>query len=160
MYISDFRIHSTDKLDALLANCAERVLSKQQEDSEYWGWVGACILDPEDRVVYGVNYKTSDGTRCHAERAAIQNYNKKYGDVPSGSIIITTLSPCSTDMDERYGESCTDLVNDSSVRKVYCGYEDPTQTDSDTYLHKQFHTRTTRNKKLHQLCKKLASTFL
>lgn len=160
MKSSDFRIHSTEKLDVLLARCVERVLRGQASNSEYWGMVGACVLDPDDRVVYGVNYKTADGSRCHAERAALDNYEERYGPVPSGSIIITTLSPCSEPMDERYGSSCTDLVNNSGIHKVYCGYEDPTQNDSETYKHKRFHTKTTRNRKLHSLCKGLADTFL
>ena len=160
MRASDFKIHSTDKLDVLLAKCVDRVLRGQQKDSDYWGMVGACVLDSNNRVVYGVNYLTEAGTRCHAERAAINNYRKKYGEIPQGSIIITTLSPCSEPMSERWGDSCTHLVNSSGVHKVYCGYEDPTQDNSYAYKHKHFHTRVTRNQKLHQLCKDMADTFL
>lgn len=160
MKIEDFRIHSTEKLDVLLARCVERVLHGQSVDSERWGMVGAAVLDPEDRVVYGVNYATADGTRCHAERAALENYKKKYGNPPAGSIIITTLSPCSEPMDERYGSSCTTLVNNSDIHKVYCGYEDPSQNSNDAYKHKRFHTKMTRNRRLRALCKGLADTFL
>jgi pyrimidine deaminase RibD-like protein len=160
MRISDFKIHDTEKLDVLLSKCLELLLSKQQEDSEHWGRVAACILDNDNRAVFGVNYLMPDGTRCHAERAALDRYRERYGDVPSGSIILTTLSPCSEDMNERYGSSCTELINNSGVHKVYCGYEDPTQNDSDAYLHKQFHVRETRNPKLRKLCKSIADTFL
>lgn len=41
MKIEDFRIHSTEKLDVLLARCVERVLHGQSVDSERWGMVGA-----------------------------------------------------------------------------------------------------------------------
>jgi pyrimidine deaminase RibD-like protein len=160
MKISDFVIHSTDKLDVLLSKCCEHVLDKQKEDKDYWGMVGACVLDPENRIVYGVNHLTSNGTRSHGERSAIDNYTKKYGPVPQGSIIITTLSPCSEALAERYGESCTELINSIGVHKVYCGYSDPTQVDSEAYQHKKFHTQETRNEKLKSLCKMLADTFL
>ena len=160
MNLQDFRIHNTKKLDILLFKCLRILLQKQKEDSKYWGRVAACVLDNNNNVVFGVNYLMPDGTRCHAERAALDAYNKKYGEVPSGSIILTTLSPCSQDMDERWGSSCTEVINDSGIHKVYCGYEDPTQNESDFYLHKQFHVRETRNPKLRKLCKSIADTFL
>jgi pyrimidine deaminase RibD-like protein len=160
MNLQDFRIHNTKKLDILLFKCLRILLQKQKEDGKYWGRVAACVLDNNNNVVFGVNYLMPDGTRCHAERAALDAYNKKYGEVPSGSIILTTLSPCSQDMDERWGSSCTEVINDSGIHKVYCGYEDPTQNESDSYLHKQFHVRETRNPKLRKLCKNIADTFL
>lgn len=160
MKLSDFTIHSTKKLDKILTKCCELVLEKQQQDSEFWGMVGACVLDHDNRAVFGVNHAVSDGRRSHAERTAVDNYRKKYGKVPPGCIIITTLSPCSDPMDERYGESCTNLVNSLGIHKVYCGWEDPTQNHSDNYLSKKFHVMETRNKKLQELCKKFASTFL
>lgn len=160
MKISDFAIHDTDKLDRILANCCEQVIQRQKEDSDYWGMVGACVLDPESRIVYGVNHLMEDGTRSHGERTAIDNYIEKYGPVPKGSIILTTLSPCSEPLSERHGESCTELINSVGVHKVYCGYSDPTQVDSEIYRHKKFHTQDTRNEKLKSLCKMFADTFL
>jgi len=160
MKISDFRIHSTDKLDSILAKCCEMILTKQREGSEYWGMVGACVLDMENRAVYGVNHAMDDGKRKHAERAAIDNYREKYGDNLEHCIIITTLSPCSEPLDERWGDSCTDLINEIGIHKVYCGYKDPSQDHSETYLHKHFHVKCTRNQKLNELCKRFADTFL
>lgn len=160
MKISEFIIHDTKKLDNILSNCCKLVLKKQKEDKNYWGMVGACVLDPDNNYAYGVNHLMKDGTRSHAERVAVNNYNKKYGDIPQGSIIITTLSPCSEPMDERYGKSCTTLVNSLGIHKVYCGWEDPTQIDSDNYKHKKFHIMETRNEKIRELCRKFASTFL
>lgn len=160
MKISDFVIHSTDKLDMLLSKCCEQVLEKQKEDKDYWGMVGACVLDTSNRLVFGVNHLLDDGTRSHAERSAIDNYNEKYGSIPQGSIILTTLSPCSEPLAERHGESCTELINYNGVHKVYCGYCDPQQADSEVYKHKKFHVQETRNEKLKELCKKFASTFL
>jgi hypothetical protein len=59
-------------------------------------------------------------------------------------------------MDERYGESCTDLVNGSNVRKVYCGYIDPSQQDE----HAQYTLEESGNKDIVTMCKKFADTFL
>jgi pyrimidine deaminase RibD-like protein len=159
MKISDFRIHDTEKLDNILAKLCELILLKKKEDPKY-GFVAACVLDPYDELVVGINIPADDGTRIHAERAAMNNYNRMHGDIPAGSIIITTLSPCSEEMSERYSESCTDLINESPVHKVYCGYTDPTQKHSDTYQHKHFHVKETRNEKLRELCKMFADTFL
>jgi len=160
MKISDFRIHSTDKLDAMLAECVSLILEHQQQDSKHWGMVAACVLDMDNRVVYGVNHAMPDGTRKHAERVAIDNYREQYGSNLEHCIVITTLSPCSEDMDERHGDSCTNLINEVGIHKVYCGYKDPSQQHSDAYLHKHFHVKSTRNPKLNELCKKLADTFL
>lgn len=160
MNLEDFKITNTQKLDRLLVKCLELLADKRQKNPEYWGLVAACVLDTDNRAVFGINHITKDGTRKHAERVAIERYEQKYGDIPSGSIIITTLSPCSRPMNERWGESCTDLINSSTVSKVYCGYEDPTQADSSDYLHKKFHTKTTRNSKIRNLCRTIADSFL
>ncbi len=160
MNLDHFTIYNTDKLDAILAECCQQVMDKHSQDPEYWGMVGACVLDMDNRAVFGVNYLKENGQRCHAERCAIENYTEKYGPVPEGSIIITTLSPCSGHLDERYGDSCTKLINSCGVHKVYCGYQDPVQINTQAYLRKKFHVKVTRNKKLHDLCGKFANTFL
>ena len=59
-------------------------------------------------------------------------------------------------MDGRYGQSCTDLVNESGVRKVYAGFQDPSQPE----LGKKFNLEITRNPQIQKLCAKFASTFL
>jgi pyrimidine deaminase RibD-like protein len=153
MKTSDFTIHSTDKLDVLLSDCVSLLLKKRSEDPEYWGMVSAAIHDPDNNIVFGVNHLTPDGTRKHAERVAMENYTKRYGKIPSGCIIVTTLSPCSDDMPERWHESCTELLNNSPIKKVYAGYSDPSQGESQAYKHKQFHLQITKNKKLNQLCR-------
>jgi pyrimidine deaminase RibD-like protein len=80
-----------------------------------------------------------------------------HGEIEPGSIIITTLSPCIEDMDERSGDSCDALINSGVVHKVYCGYVDPTQEPNP---HKTYHLQCTKNKKLELLCKQIADTFL
>jgi pyrimidine deaminase RibD-like protein len=159
MRISDFKIHNTQKLDRILAKLCEMIIDGQKRDPDYYGMVAACVLDTQDEAVCAVNYQKSDH-RVHAEKAAVEKYMNQYGDIPAGSIIITTLSPCSEMMRERYGDDCTDLIEQIGVHKVYCGYEDPTQDDSSNYMHKTFHVMCTKNEKLKELCKSFADTFL
>lgn len=159
---NDYEIHDRPKLDRILLELCHHVLKGQRIDSKKYGMVAACVLDPENRKVYGVNEMAAEDseTRRHAERVAIDRYIKHYGDVPQGSIIITTLSPCNeyhTKMaDERYGESCTDLINASNVRKVYCGFMDPSQDDNNA----KFTLEESKNDDVRRLCKKFAGTFL
>jgi hypothetical protein len=58
--------------------------------------------------------------------------------------------------DERYGKSCTDLINNSMVRKVYCGYTDPSQHNE----HNEYTLEETGNHKIKDVCKQYADTFL
>lgn len=160
MHIDDFKIHSTSKLDSILFQCCRKVIECCEGDPDYWGMVGACVVDNRDRMVYGVNHQT-DGGRCHAEVAAIKKYVAKYGtDDLDGAIIVTTLSPCSTEIDQPGGINCVDYIEDYGIKKVYCGYVDPTQDSSDNYHHKRFHVMETRNRQLHNICRKMADTFL
>jgi pyrimidine deaminase RibD-like protein len=159
MKLSDFQIHDHEKLDNILVELCELVIDGQKKNSDYYGMVASCVLDMNNNKVYGINYP-KNGKRVHGERAAIDNYHKKYGKIGAGSIIITTCSPCSEGMDERYGESCTDLIDNLGIHKVYCGYSDPSQDESERYQHKKFHILTTKNSKIESLCKKFADTFL
>jgi pyrimidine deaminase RibD-like protein len=156
MLLSDFRIRNHDKLDRILVDLCDLLMQAKQQDSEYFGMVAAAVLDPDNRCVAAVNYPDDEGLRVHAERAAMDAYQAQYGDIPSGSIIITTLSPCTEDMAERHGTSCTDLINHSGVHKVYAGYADPSQDET----RKQFHLKITTNSRIRQLCKAFADTFL
>jgi len=158
MKISDFQIHSTEELDQLLVELIDMIISAQRLDSGGFGMVAAGVLDTENRFVPALNHSQSDSDqRVHAERAAIELYNSMHGDIPAGSIIITTLSPCVEDMAERSGASCDELINRGIVKKVYCGYLDPTQQQNQ---HKTYHLQCTKNKKINQLCKQIANTFL
>lgn len=155
MRASDFEIRNYEKLDRILAKLCDMVEQGQSSDKDY-GMVAAAVLDPANQLVARLNRPGKDGKRIHAERAAIEAYESKYGEVPEGSIIITTLSPCNEHLDERDGPSCTDIVNHSNVKKVYCGYMDPTQ-DNDT---RQFSLMETGNADIRKQCKEFADTFL
>jgi pyrimidine deaminase RibD-like protein len=133
------------------------VIQGQQQRPDHYGMVAAAVLDPDNRLVRALNHK-QDGKSVHAERAAMERYESKYGAIPSGSIIITTCSPCTQPMRDRAGASCEDLITNSDVHKVYAGYRDPSQqTDAQG---KTYHLRITRNKKIQDLCRQFADTWL
>jgi pyrimidine deaminase RibD-like protein len=160
----NYEIHNHEKLDMILVKLCEMVIEAQQEDGDYYGMVAAGVLDPDNNLAASVNYPHEDGGRVHAERAAIEEYENHYGQsVPEGSIIITTCSPCNEHNDVtangRYGESCTQLINESTVHKVYCGYMDPSQGD-DAHDERTFTLEETRNPAIRKLCEKFANTFL
>lgn len=155
MRASDFRIVNHDKLDNILVRLCELVIDGQRKDPAEYGMVAAAVLDPDNNCVVATSYKHNNKW-THAEKAAMENYHARFGDIPEGSIILTTLTPCSQSMHDRYGSSCEELIDHSGVHKVYCGYSDPTQP----YGHKKFHTEVTRNKKIQALCKAFADTFL
>lgn len=154
----DFEITKTDKLDVILSYLCKMVIEGQKTNKDLFGMVAACVLDTDNRAVFGINYfNDATDNRVHAERCALDQYRAHYGEPPSGSIILTTLSPCCHLMEERYGESCTELINDTDIHKVYCGYKDPTQEES---MNRTFHIKQTRNTGIINLCKSFADTFL
>ena len=159
MILNDFTVHKTkfsnEQLDAVLAELCGIVIEGQQDNPDFNGMVAAAVIDPKGRLVTGLNYLYGN-YRIHAERAAIDKYEEEYSELPKGSIIVTTLSPCSDKMDSRYEESCTDLLNSRNVKLVYCGYNDPTQKN----IQDKFVTIITENNKIKELCKKFADTFL
>ena len=155
MRASDFEIRNYEKLDRILSKLCDMVDKGQASEKDY-GMVAAAVLDPSNQIVARLNRPTSNGQRIHAERAAMEAYEKAYGAIPEGSIIITTCSPCSEHMDERYGESCTDLINNSVVKKVYAGFMDPTQEEE----HREFNIMETEDESIRSKCKEFASAFL
>ena len=157
--MSDTEVSNYKHLDAVLVHLCQAVVDGQHSEKDF-GLVAACVVDPDHRIALGINSPGPNGHRRHAERAALDNYHKKYGAVPDGSIIVTTLSPCNeygTEMaNSRYGESCTDLINASNIKKVYCGYKDPSQHDQQ----RAFSEVETSNLALRKICKSIADEFL
>jgi pyrimidine deaminase RibD-like protein len=158
-----YEIHNLKKLDLILVKLCKMIIQGQKKDADYYGMVAACVLDPDNRPVFGLNHFAKNEQRVHAERVAMDKYHNKYGEIPKGSIIITTLSPCNELYDEtakeRYGESCTELINNSSVRKVYCGFIDPSQ-GNDQQINRRFTLLETANTNIRKLCETFANTFL
>lgn len=153
---SDWEFRNIEKLDYVLMSLCRMIIQGQKINSDL-GMVAACVIDNDNRMVFGINYPNSEGKRVHAERAAIENYTKQYGEIPAGSVIVTTLSPCTdSEMHERHGDSCSDLISHTNVHKVYCGYQDPSQQDTD----RDYNLMVTDNDQLRSLCKDFADTFL
>jgi pyrimidine deaminase RibD-like protein len=137
------------------------VLDNHKKDPEYWGMVGACLLGNKNNPAYGCNHLVGGGLRDHAEVAAYKNYIRKWGRGGlDGAIMITTLSPCSSDIDQPGSRNCTEYINRIGIKKVYCGFKDPTEVDTDAWHSKRFHIMETRNTDLRRLCRGFASTFL
>jgi pyrimidine deaminase RibD-like protein len=160
---SNYEIRNYEKLDNILMLLCKMIIKGQKKDKDYYGMVAACVLDPDNNMVAKVNYPTDNGKRVHAERAAMKAYQDKYGKIPEGSIIITTCSPCNEISDEtadgRSGNNCTDLINNSPVHKVYCGYMDPSQGNEE-HEERDFNLMETENGKIRDLCKSFAATWL
>jgi pyrimidine deaminase RibD-like protein len=148
-------IVNTEKLDQVLVKLCKMVLSRQKENSEYYGMVGAAVVDPDNNIVASTSTR-EEGKVIHAERNAIDKYRAQYNEIPEGCVIVTTLSPCNEPMHDRAGSSCTDLINTTNIKKVYAGYTDPTQHDHD----ENFTIGITNNKEIESMCKRLADTFL
>jgi pyrimidine deaminase RibD-like protein len=157
MKISDFRIENHDKLDSILVRLCEMVIQGQQTNPDRYGMVAVAVLDPDNRLVMALNH--AQGRKdVHGERAAIDKYRQQYGEIPEGSIIITTCSPCTEPMPERVGASCRDLISSTPVHKVYAGYRDPSQQTGPG--DKTYHLQITRNKRIQELCRQFANTWL
>lgn len=157
MKLSDFQISNHDKLDSILVRLCELVMDGQKKNPDRYGMVAAAVLDPDNRCVAALNYQTNHGD-VHGERAAIDAYRRRFGEIPEGSIILTTCSPCTEPMSDRYGSSCKDLISSTAVHKVYAGYRDPSQQTHGG--DKTYHLEITRNKKIQQLCQAFADTWL
>jgi pyrimidine deaminase RibD-like protein len=157
MKLSDFQITNHDKLDNILVRLCELVIDGQKQDAELYGVVAAAVLDPDNNCVAALNYRAHDRS-VHGERAAIEAYRNRFGEIPKGSIILTTCSPCTEPMPDRVGSSCKDLISSTNVHKVYAGYRDPSQQTMGG--DKTYHLQITQNKKIQQLCKAFADTWL
>ena len=157
MRASDFHIVNHDKLDSILVKLCELVIDGKRRDPDLYGMVAAAVLDPDNRCVAALNYHRGNKD-VHGERAAIDAYRERFGEIPEGSIILTTCSPCTEPMPEREGVSCQDLISSTPVHKVYAGYRDPSQ--QTTSGDKTYHLQITRNKKIQELCQAFANTWL
>jgi len=116
------------------------------------GMVAVAVVDPDNNIVsrIGIN---KDGQWVHAERYAIEAYQQEFGNIPNGTVIVTTLSPCTdTEMELRSGSSCCDLIEELRIKEVYCGYYDTTQD----YGHTAYKLIETPNPKIKELCQQIA----
>lgn len=155
------RSNNNDQLDRILIELCDMILDGQRARPEHYGLVAACVIDPQGREGRALNYYAGSGKRVHAERAAVMIYNKKYGKLPDGSLMVTTLSPCTEHTgkmsQERAGISCSELMDQLNIRRVYCGYMDPTQ---DHLRQDDFDCVVTNNDQIQQVCQEIADCFL
>ena len=150
-------ITKLDKLDSVLEKCIEMIHRGHESDPERYGRVAACLIDNKNNHTYAINMPGPDGTRRHAERMAIDRHLKNHGRIGPNAIMVTTLSPCVDHMDERYGESCTDLLSDYGIEKCYAGWQDPTQHPAEDY---PFNLKITDNADIFNTCRDIAASFL
>ena len=145
------------KLDSVLEKCIEMIRRGHETNPEKYGRVAACLIDNKNNHTYAINMPGPGGTRRHAERMAIDRHLKSHGRIGPNAIMVTTLSPCVDHMDERYGESCTDLLSDYGIEKCYAGWQDPTQHPAEDY---PFNLQVTNNADIFNTCKDIAASFL
>ena len=145
------------KLDSVLEKCIEMIRRGHESDPEKYGRVAACLIDNKNNHTYAINMPGPNHTRRHAERMAIDKHLKSHGRIGPNAIMITTLSPCVDHMDERYGESCTDLLSDYGIEKCYAGWQDPTQHPAEDY---PFNLQITDNADIFNTCRDIAASFL
>lgn len=85
--------------------------------------VGAVLVKDDQVLSTGFSRELPGNT--HAEQCALEKYFAKHNvtDVPQGSVIYTTMEPCS----ERLSGNlpCTDRILNSSIRTVFVGVVEP-----------------------------------
>lgn len=85
--------------------------------------VGAVLV--KDNQVLSTGFSRELPGNTHAEQCALEKYFAKHNvtDVPQGSVIYTTMEPCS----ERLSGNlpCTDRILNSSIRTVFVGVVEP-----------------------------------
>jgi pyrimidine deaminase RibD-like protein len=151
----DYEIRNYHKLDKYLAELCKLVEQGQASNKDF-GMVGAGILSLKYPYMARLNRPGSQGKRIHAEHAVLEDFIAKHGEIPEGTVLLTTLSPCTKHLEERDGPSCSSLVEQYGIKKVYCGYMDPTQVD-DT---RDYNIIETSNEDIRSKCKEFADTFL
>ena len=154
-------IHNYKKLDRYLVKLCKLLIDNKKLNNGS-GMVAAGVMTYEHPFVGSTNYHL-DGKVVHAEHAAIDAYEKKYGKITEGAIILTTLSPCNehddTTAHERMGMPCAELIDSKGIKKVYCGYLDPTQAKGK-HDHRHYNLIETENPSIRELCEMFADTFL
>lgn len=151
----NYEIRNYHKLDKYLTELCD-LIEKGQSSGKDFGMVAAGLLPLKGNYMARLNRPGKDGKRVHAELAVLEDFIEKYGSIPEGSVLLTTLSPCTKHLDERDGPSCSSLVERYGIKKVYCGYLDPTQVDDL----RDYNLMETSNKQIRTKCKAFADTFL
>lgn len=139
------------KYDHVLVDLCQLIIDNKRRDNRY-GLVAAAVIDGDRRVDATSSF---NGKWVHAERNALNKFKKQYGDLSNAAVIVTTLSPCVEDMPDRQGISCSELIAQTPVRRVYCGYRDPEHEE----LHNDIDLSFTTNGAIERMCQSFADTF-
>jgi pyrimidine deaminase RibD-like protein len=92
------------------------------------GIVAAGIFDPAREPVLATSLDTGAGRWLHAERNALSQYSRQYGEPGRGAIVVCTLSPCVRILAaSRVGESCSRLLVEHGMLRVHVGTIDEYQ---------------------------------
>jgi pyrimidine deaminase RibD-like protein len=158
----DYEVHGYHKLDDLLMKLCRLVVDGHKKDPEKYGMVAAGIKTNDYPFLARTGYMKGT-SHVHAERAVIEAFMKKHGEIPQGSIMLVTLSPCNRHDDktasERAGEPCSDLIATHGIEKVYCGLIDPSQAHGSED-HRHYTLIETENETIRDLCEMFSNTFL
>jgi pyrimidine deaminase RibD-like protein len=128
------------------------------------GVVSAALVS-DDNVVYATSLE-QDGEWVHAERNALQQFVDRYGMPSEDAAMVTSLSPCSQDMENRVGGSCTELLSAENnvlkdpISRIHSGKVDYVQVDnSDFYSERGFDFTLTDDSELQTACERLSNYF-
>ena len=126
-------------------------------------WMVAAGIKTKEYPFFARTGHMSDSGHVHAEHVVLKEFTAKYGEVPEGSIMLVTLSPCNRHDDktahQRVGESCSELIAEHGIEKVYCGLIDPSQAHG-SHDHRHYTLIETENASIRALCEQFANTFL
>jgi pyrimidine deaminase RibD-like protein len=144
--------HDLDKILVLLVELIVKKVEKKGFDTD--GLVGAAVVSKDYPVFISFSQQLRDKT-VHAERNAINKFKSRHNltQLPAGTLVVSTLSPCSEHIHNRLNYDCSSFLHRENVKRVYCGCRDETQDDSNDFTY-------TPNKSLERICKKIASTFI
>jgi pyrimidine deaminase RibD-like protein len=158
----DHEVHSYHHLDELLVKLCGMVVESLKEGPPA-PWMVAAGIKTKEYPFFARTGHMSDSGHVHAEHVVLKEFTAKYGEVPEGSIMLVTLSPCNRHDDktahQRVGESCSELIAEHGIEKVYCGLIDPSQAHG-SHDHRHYTLIETENASIRALCEQFANTFL
>jgi len=119
------------------------------------GLVACALIENGKKFVFSTS-KISKQYWFHAERNAIRKFSSTYGKPSPNAVIVTTLSPCMLDMENRYGVSCTNLIKKMNIHRIHCGALDSSHVKKvEEYKKLNLQVSVTRDKELAKICKNL-----
>lgn len=150
--------NDVNQMDSLLQQCLDKIYSHWDGNVNH-GAVAAALMIPGREPIIEVSYKQPDDMWIHAERHVINQTIEQYGAVPPNSIMVSTLEPCFDAMPNRIGCSCSKLIGDNGIEKVYAGLHDHMQEEIDPHYKHPFEIQYSENPGIKFECTKLFDTI-